>query len=82
MKYIVGRKTGAQQKVTKAYICAFDRVIQPTLDKFAMTQNMQNIAHMMKTPNELMTFLLCLKLFKEGTIFLTRKTENYVSATF
>ena len=30
----------------------------------------------MKSPYELMTFLLCLELFKVGNIFLSRKTEN------
>ena len=36
----------------------------------------------MKIPYELMTFLLCFELFKEGNIFLAGKTENVSKCYF
>ena len=36
----------------------------------------------MKIPYELMTFLLCLELFKEGNICLARKQKIKISATY
>ena len=37
---------------------------------------------MLKSPYELMKLLLCLELFKEGNIFLARKTENLSKCYF
>ena len=60
------RRAGAQYEVTKRYIITFDRVIQPNLDDIIRTAEMKDVAPMMKSPYELMMFLLCLEVFNKN----------------
>ena len=50
----------------KKYIITFDIVIQPNRDTIAITHKMQDITPMMKSPYELMIFLLCLELLNRN----------------
>ena len=60
------RSTGAQHKLMKKYMITFDIVIQPNRDTIAITDKMQDITPMMKSPYELMIFLLCLELLNRN----------------
>ena len=60
------RRAGAQYEATKRYIITFDRVIQPNLDNIIRTDEMKDIAPMMKSPYESMMFLLCLEVFNKN----------------
>ena len=80
------RRTGAQHKLTKNNIIIFDIVIQPNLDSNTRTNEMQDITPMMKSPYELMIFLLCLELFhKNGEqrvefLFVSSNTKVHIIA--
>ena len=50
----------------KKYIITFDIVIQPNRDTITITDKMQDITPMMKSPYELMIFLLCLELLNRN----------------
>ena len=60
------RRTGAQHKLTKKYIITSDIVIQPNRDAITTTNKMKDMTPMMKSPYELMIFLLCLELLNKN----------------
>ena len=70
----------------KKYIITSDIVIQPNRDTIAITDKMQNITPMMKSPYELMMFLLCLRLLNKNSerrvelVFVSSNTKVQIIA--